>query len=48
LIEIALLVLEKKIFFKKFSVYFYPCYYLPLGKGVPLSFEQFRIPSPYG
>jgi hypothetical protein len=31
---------------KIFSVFLLFCYYLPLGKGVPPSFEQIRVPSP--
>jgi hypothetical protein len=45
LIEIGLLVLEKKIF-KNFQCIFTLLLLSPVGDGQPLSFEQFRIPSP--
>jgi hypothetical protein len=45
LIEIGLLVLEKKIF-KNFQCIFTLLLLSPLGDGQPPSFEQFRIPSP--
>jgi hypothetical protein len=47
LIEIGLLVLEKKIF-KKFQSIFTLLPLSPLGEKQPPSFEQFRIPSPQG
>jgi hypothetical protein len=45
LIEIGLLVLEKKIFLK-FQNIFTLLLLSPLGVGQSPSFEQFRIPSP--
>jgi hypothetical protein len=45
LIEIDLLVLEKKIFLK-FQNIFTHLLLSPLGEGQSPSFEQFRIPSP--
>jgi hypothetical protein len=46
LIEIGLLVLEKKILNlkKTFSVLLLLCYYLPLGKGVPLHLNNLKFP----
>jgi hypothetical protein len=46
LIEIGLLVLEKKIFFKIFSVFLLFCDYLPLEKGNPLHINNLESPSP--
>jgi hypothetical protein len=46
-IEIDLLVLEKKIFFK-FQNIFTLLLLSPLGERQSPSFEQFRIPSPQG
>jgi hypothetical protein len=43
LIEIGPLVLEK-IFFLIFSVSLLFCYYLPLGKGVPLHLKNLEFP----
>jgi hypothetical protein len=45
LIEIGLLVLEKKIF-KNFQSIFTLLLLSPLGEGQSHLFEQFRIPSP--
>jgi hypothetical protein len=47
LIEIGLLVLEKKIF-KNFQCIFTLLLLSPLGDRQPPSFEEFRIPSPQG
>jgi hypothetical protein len=46
LIEIGLLVLEKKIFKKKFSVFLIFCDYLPLEKGNPLQWNNLESPPP--
>jgi hypothetical protein len=46
LIEIGLLVLEKKIFLKNFSVFLHFCYYLPLGKDIPLHLINLKSPLP--
>jgi hypothetical protein len=45
LIEIGLLVLEKKIF-KIFSVFLLFCDYLPFEKGNPLRFNKLESPLP--
>jgi hypothetical protein len=45
LIEIGLLVLEKKIF-KNFSVFLLFCDYLPLEKGNPLPLKNLESPPP--
>jgi hypothetical protein len=45
LIEIGLLVLEKKIF-KNFQLILIFCYYLPLEKGNPLYFNNLKSPPP--
>jgi hypothetical protein len=45
LIEIGLLVMEKKIF-KNFQCIFTPLLLTPLGERQSPSVEQFRIPSP--
>jgi hypothetical protein len=44
LIEIGLLVLEKIL--KIFSVFLLFCYYLPLGKGIPLYLKNLESPPP--
>jgi hypothetical protein len=46
LIEISQLVLEKKIFKKKFSVFLLFCDYLPLEKGNPLHLNNLESPPP--
>jgi hypothetical protein len=46
LIEFGLLVLEKKIFKKKFMVLLLFGYYLPLEKGCPLHLNKLESPSP--
>jgi hypothetical protein len=46
LIEIGLLVLEKKIFKKFFSIFLLFCYYLPLEMGNPLHLNNLESPPP--
>jgi hypothetical protein len=45
LIEIGLLVLEKKIFLN-FRIFLLFCYYLPLEKGNPLHFNNLESSPP--
>jgi hypothetical protein len=44
LIEFGLLVLEKKLFKKKISVFLLFCYYLPLERGNPLHLKKLESP----